>query len=103
MHTHVHTQKRTRTKAIIILSRRALNLDLSFRRGQSGHDVSWIGIRLVLGRSGIVAQLQGDTVNELKMLIHNMLSQNLVAHRSLRTLAGKISNAARLLTAWRLS
>ena len=93
--------QRARSKAIIVLAWRALNLDLSFRKGQSGQDVSWIGSRLVLSRSGVVAQLQGDTVVELKGLIHGMLAQNLVAHSALRTLAGKISNAARLLTAWR--
>ena len=87
-------KQRRRAKALIVHIWRTLNLDLSFRKGQSGHEVAWIGSRLFLGQSGIIAQLQGETVMELKAPINGMLQTNVVSHKALRTLAGKISNSA---------
>eukprot|EP00959_Pyramimonas_sp_CCMP1952_P267968 5602540-Pyramimonas_sp.AAC.1 len=36
-------EQRSRIKAIVVLAWRALNLDLSFRKGQAGCVISWIG------------------------------------------------------------
>jgi hypothetical protein len=92
---------RRRAKALVIAVWRALNLDLSFKKGQEGHAVSWIGSRLLLTRSGVLAMLQADTIKELSDTIDEILKHNVVSHKLLRSLAGKLSNAARVLTAWR--
>jgi hypothetical protein len=75
-------EKHQRIKAIIVLTWRALNLDLAFRKGQAGQDIVWIGSRLVLNASGIVAQLQGETVTELREIVRGMLEQNVVSEKS---------------------
>ena len=70
---------RKRAEALIVLIWRTPNRDVAFRKSQPGHEVSWIGTRLLLSRSGIVAQLQGDTVMELKSIISGMLQQHCLA------------------------
>ena len=92
---------RRRTMAIIVLVWRCLNLELAFRKGQTGRKISWIGSTLILARSGVLATLQSDTVDELKALLSDVASANVVSIKALRSLAGKLCNAARLLTAWR--
>ncbi len=54
--------RRALVEAIVVLAWRALNLHLTFHRGQSGREVSWIGSRLVMSSTGVVAQMQGETV-----------------------------------------
>ena len=52
-------------------------------------------------RSGILATLQAEAVKEMRAIIGKMLSKIVIPIKALRSLAGKLSNAARLLTAWR--
>jgi hypothetical protein len=87
--------QRRRAKALVTVSWRALNLDLVFRKGQEGQTVTWIGSKLLMTRSGVPATLQAETIAELKKMIGEMLGSNVVAVKALRSLAGKLSNAAR--------
>ena len=93
--------QRDRAKALVILAWRMLNIDLSFRKGQLGHSAAWIGCKLVMTKAGVLAALQAEAVKEMREMIAQMLKENVASVKVLRSLAGKLSNAARLLTTWR--
>ena len=56
---------------------------------------------MVLTRAGVLAALQSEAVQDMRKLIDEALTGNVISVKALRTLAGKLSNAARLLTTWR--
>ena len=89
------------TFAIIVLAMRALNLKLAFRKGQAGRQVDWIGSRLTIDATGVKAELKQEARDELILLITGALKLNVVPTKVLKTIAGKLSNGARLLTLWR--
>ena len=94
-------QERDIEVAIIVLAWRAINLRLAFQKGQRGRAVEWTGCRILVNKKGVAASLKQEACEELKAIIKGMLGTNVVPFKALRSLAGKLSNAARLLTAWR--
>ena len=91
--------------AATVLVWRLLNLQLQFRKGQRGDTVDWIGFRSAL-RSGlaqqaVVVSVRPETQKELIGMIEDFCGRNLLTVKEVRKLAGKLSNVARLLLAWR--
>lgn len=87
--------------AIVVLAWRALNLNLAFQKGQRGRVVEWIGCSLAVNALGVVASVKPETRDEILELITSLAKSNVVPVKTLKSLAGKLSNVARLLTAWR--
>ena len=85
----------------VILVWRSLNLNLAFAKGQRGTRIDWIGSTLWVHPGVIMAAIKQETKEELISLIGGMLSKNVTCCKALRSLAGKLSNSARLLTVWR--
>ena len=93
--------QRRRCKALVVLVWRCVNLDLAFKKGQCGAAIDWIGCRLRITKVGVIALLQSEAVREMQRMVSAALGANVVSEKVLRSLAGKLSNAARVLTAWR--
>ena len=93
--------QRRRCKALVVLAWRCINLDLSFKKGQYGQSIVWIGCRLRMTKDGVIALLQSEAVLEMQRMVSDILASNVVSEKVLCSLAGKLSNAARVLTAWR--
>ena len=72
--------KRARSMCIatIVALWRALNIPLSFRKGQRGVDVVWIGFRFRVLAEGVDVQLMEDTYRELLELLHSFMGRNLL-------------------------
>ena len=85
----------------VILPWRSLGLFLSVKKGQRGRRITWVGFEFCLNEGSVVARIPAETVKELIGLVATAMRGNVVSVKSLRSLAGKLSNAARLLTAWR--
>ena len=62
--------------------------------------MSWIGCQLRITRDGVIALLPAEVVEQLQQMINSILCAIVVSLRKLWPLAGKLSNAARVLTAW---
>ena len=95
-----HSHQR-RVIAVLVLCWRALNLALSFRKGALSSAVNWIGAHLEVRPGGVDGSIKRESVQEIREEVQAMLGDNVVGRRRLVSLAGKISNVARLLTAWR--
>ena len=67
----------------------------------SNDPVDWIGTSLQFGSNGILATIKQEKRSELQKLIASTLRRNVVSSKFLQSLAGKLSDGARLLTTWR--
>ena len=96
---------RDMTTAVVILVWRALNLKLSFKKGQRGQTIDWIGFRVLVecmrNHQAVTATLRPETHAELVKLLQDMAARNMLKVKDVRSCAGKLSNVARLLMAWR--
>ena len=73
---------------------------LGFHERARRAGVSWIGCQLRITRDGVIALLPAEVVEQLQQMINSILCASVVSLRTLWPLAGKLSNAARVLTAW---
>ena len=94
-------RERRRHLATLVLLWRCINLELAFEKGSVGRAVDWIGVHLELRTGGVDGSMKRETVNEVRTEVEAMLRENVVGHKRLLSLAGKLGNIARLLTAWR--
>ena len=78
-----------------------LGLNLAFPKAQLGTEVLWIGVVLKIDQDIIIAAIPTDKLEALADIIEKMLSMNLIPLKDVRSLAGKGSNIATLIFAWR--
>ena len=77
---------------------RALNLKLAFQKGQRGASVEWIGCEVTIDAAGVTATIKEETRREMLELVEGALADSVISLERLRSLAGKLSNGARLIT-----
>ena len=94
-------RQRDRSIAIIILMWCAFGFDLSFRKAIRGRAVPWIGVRVSIHPTWVVATIKADRVSELLELTRTYLSKNVISVKDLRSYVAKASNFATLLFCWR--
>ncbi len=70
--------RRRRCNALIVLAWRIIDLELAFKKGQSGRTVDWICCQLRLTSVGVTAQLQAESVLELQLqrFVADVLTSN---------------------------
>ena len=86
---------------LVILVWSALGFPLSFRKGQCGRQVTWIGNVLTLCPSSLTATIKAETLKKFEAQVVEALSANVVTVQALRSLAGRGNHIASLLWAWR--
>ena len=87
--------------ALAILAWTALGVGLSFRKGQFGKRVDWIGATFSTHAGGLDATIKAERLEELSLLTDKLLSSNLVSTADLRSYIGKAQSIASLLFTWR--
>ena len=92
---------RRRIITLMVLALRAINVRLAFRKGQLGVDVAWIGFGYRIRQAGVQVYVLPETFEDLCKLIAQVAASNIVGIKTLRTLAGKLSNIARMLRSWK--
>jgi hypothetical protein len=78
-----------------------LGTQLAFEKAQFGQDIVWIGVQLTLGPELIKAAIPRDKLLAIRAIICEMQTQNVVPLKQVRSLAGKGTNIASLIFAWR--
>ena len=78
-----------------------LGVRLAFDKAQFGPRVSWIGVDIAAEPWKITAQIPDTKLVELEEMATKFLTANVVAIKPLRSFAGKATNIATLVFAWR--
>ena len=92
---------RRRIITLMVLALRAINVRLAFRKGQLGADVAWVAFGYRIRQAGVQVYVLPETFEDLCKLISQVAASNIVGIKTLRTLAGKLSNIARMLRSWK--
>jgi hypothetical protein len=87
--------------ATIIIVSPCLGFPLSYRKGQLGTSVTWIGANLVLQPDVVIASIKQNILDDLKAQLAATLSSNIVSKKDLQSLAGRANDVATLLVVWR--
>ena len=77
-----------------------LGFGAAFDKAQFSAEVCWLGVNLAIHNKHIVASIPREKLEELKKLIAEMLSQNVVPLKDLRSFTGKAMNIASLIVVW---
>ena len=85
----------------IILVWRALGFPLSFKKGQRGSRVVWIGNTFKFMPTSVVASVKPETLQTLERQCREIVQLNMVPKKTVRSLAGRTNHVATLLWAWR--
>jgi hypothetical protein len=89
--------ERRTTVATIILVWESLDLKLAYHKGQLGKTVTWIGGTLACESNGVRASVKEAIVQDVRADLKRFLSLNVVSHKELHSLVGKLSHCAGLL------
>jgi hypothetical protein len=89
-------EKRT-SVALIILVWEALGFKLAYHKGQFAKVVTWIGGTLSCETKGVRARVKDAIVADVRTDLKRILGQNVVSHKELHSLVGKLSHCAGLL------
>jgi hypothetical protein len=87
--------------ATLIVSWLALGFPLSFKKGQVGPVVTWIGATLRISSEGVVASIKDSIIQDLTKQVEEALSGNVISRKALQSLAGRANHVASLLHVWR--
>ena len=78
-----------------------MGVRLAFDKAQLNHTVLWVGVTLRVRAWEIDATVPQEKLTDLEAIIVEMMSSNVVAVKPLRSFAGKCTNIATLVYAWR--
>jgi len=95
--------ERDTSVAIIVLAWLCFGLPLSWHKGARGTLVDWIGgtFNVIDSPPGITVRIKESLFSEAESLVRDAIGQNVISHKALRSLVGKLSNIANLLITWR--
>ena len=83
--------------ATMILAWRALGFPLSFRKGQRGPKVTWIGAHLEITATTVTAAIKDNIVQDLEEQTVQLLQSNVANRRAVQSYAGRGHNVAALI------
>ena len=63
--------------------------------------VNWVGYSITIDREHIVVKIKADFMSKLGQVTEELLSNNFIKVRDLRTYTGKSTHASNLLITWR--
>ena len=94
-------QQTNRIAARVVLFWLVLGYDLSWHKGQLGHDIDWIGFHIAHTPQSVTAEIKGDYMEDLLSITERIKTMNIVPRKTLQSYAGKCSHVANLLFAWK--
>lgn len=96
------TQERVnRLAAVIMVSWSVMGFPLAFHKATLGRKLTWIGVELAIDAEGIEAVVPAEKVLELQHILTNMLKENVIAKKQMRTAVGKAMSIASVIFCWR--
>ena len=78
-----------------------MGVSLAFDKAQLDRRVLWIGVTMEAKQWEIEATVPQEKLSYLEQIIVEIMSNNVVAVKSLRSLVGKCTNIATLVYVWR--
>jgi hypothetical protein len=87
--------------ATMIMVWRCLGFPSSYREGQMGTSVTWIGANLVLQPDVVLASIKQNILDDLNAQLALAMSSNVMSKKDLQSLAGRANHVATLLVVWR--
>jgi hypothetical protein len=78
-----------------------LGFPLSFKKGQRGPEVVWIGGTLKISREAVEASIKKSILDDLKDQVSEILKSNVCPKKFLRSFTGRCNHVATLLWPWR--
>ena len=78
-----------------------LGFRLAFHKAHRGTTIVWIGGHITIERDRVIISILENKFMEFLSLVEEILTSNVVAIRTVRTLAGKANHFASILYVWR--
>ena len=95
----VGTQKeRHRHFALALMVWGALRLPLSLKKAKIGKEITWISGHFVPMEGGVIVQLKQELLDDILQMIQAMLQSNLLKIKDVRSLDGKLTHVASLIS-----
>lgn len=92
---------RARLIAKIIIAWCALGFTLAFSKAARGRDLEWIGANIFINDAEVTVSAKPEAFEEIKEMVADFLSKNVVSIKMVRRLAGKANNIATIVMTWR--
>jgi hypothetical protein len=89
--------ERDTTITLMVLIWEALGFQLSYKKGQRGKAVDWIGGHLQFTPHGIKAQVKQAIIDDIVSALDSYAKLNVIAKKELRSFVGRSNHAAGLL------
>ena len=95
-------KRRKRMKAKFRAFFATLGINMAFDNAKCGTDpeVTWIGVKFNISAWEAMLEIPASKLHELAKISRDMLSHNVIAVKSLRSLAGKATNISTLVYLW---
>ena len=99
---HGTERLRKRNAALMVLVWEALGSKLAYAKGQLSNEATWNGGTLRSEPEGVRAWIKEALVSDIKADLEQLMSGNVISHKDLHSLVGKLGHAAGLLIIMRL-
>ena len=90
-----------RNAALMILVWEALGFKLAYAKGQLGQEVTWIGGTMRAETKGVRAWVKESLISDIKTELARLISSNVISHKDLHSIVGKLGHASGLLIVMR--
>ena len=85
----------------MVLVWEALGFKLAYAKGQLGQEVTWIGGTMRAEPNGVRAWVKESLVSDIKIELARLMTSNVISHKDLHSLVGKLGHASGLLIVMR--
>jgi len=92
---------RRRNAALMVLVWEALGFKLAYAKGQLDSEVTWIGGTMRAEPGGVRAWIKESLVSDIKIELSRLMASNIISHKDLHSLVGKLGHASGLLIVMR--
>ena len=95
------TTTRKTTMAMMVLVWESMGFRLSYKKGQRGRTVDWIGGTLTLNDDGITAKVKQSIIDDIQVALKSFEGKNVLSRKDVRSFVGRCNHAAGLLVTLR--
>ena len=92
---------RRRNAALMVLVWEALGFKLAYAKGQLGQEVTWTGGTMRAEPNGVRAWVKESLVSDIKIELARLINSNVISHKDLHSMVGKLGHASGLLIVMR--
>ena len=94
-------QRVKRLACVISAAWMIMGFPLAFHKATLARKLVWIGIQLEVQQDSVIAEVPKEKVAELNQLLRDLLRDNVVSLKVLRTITGKLTSVASVIQVWR--